>query len=78
MGREYVMDRLEGGMAVLVAKADGSVRDVRPEELPAGAQPGMTLVEEGGAWRTDEEDAARRAERIREKMGRLFARRPGQ
>lgn len=74
MANRYVVDRFEGDVAVLTPRGGGAPRDIARSELPAGTRPGTTLVDDDGTWQADEVDTVGRAERIHEKMARLFSR----
>ena len=66
----YVLDRLEGALAVL----EGRQRtwDVPLSALPPDAVPGDTLVWDGTRFHRDEQDTAARKARIDGAMHRLF------
>jgi hypothetical protein len=76
---QWVIDRIEDGIAVLEAVAaegdDAPEAVERPKkELPKGAREGHVLTDggvAGGALRIDKEETAARAARIRERLERL-------
>ncbi len=61
----FIIDRLEGDVAVLEA-ADAGFLDVPASELPEGAKRGDSLVREEGAWRVDAETTEERWKRLEE------------
>lgn len=69
---QYVVDRFEGNLAVLVSKQDSSVKNVERGLLPEGVEAGWTVFEEGGCWLADLDDTLSRKERIRAKMAEVF------
>ena len=72
MALEYVIDRLEGDIAVLVDKSNRRPRNVNASELPAGATVGDTVVDECGKWSIDSADSEARADAIKDKMASVF------
>ena len=66
----YVLDRLEGGVAVL--KGKGGTWDVPASALPPDAQPGDTLRWDGTHFHRDTQDTLARKARIDSAMSRLF------
>jgi len=71
---KYVIDRIEGGHAMLENAQTLDIVSLPEEELPSGAKPGHTLVNMGGKWQIDHEDTEARRERISEKFARLKGR----
>lgn len=67
----YIVDRLEGAVAVL-ERDDLVLVDVPLSELPENVRQHDCLVEENGEWRVDHERTTERKRRIEEKMRRLF------
>jgi hypothetical protein len=80
----YVVDRIEGKVAVVVAE-DGSELDVPRRGLPKGSREGTVLRIDAAAGETpdwgqaviDEAEGARRLERARETLRRLSKTDPG-
>jgi len=73
----WAIDRIEGGIAVLVADDGSGTTEVPLDSLPSGSQEGSVLRDTGGGWVLDEEA---RAERLRQggaAMGGLRTRDPG-
>ncbi len=69
---KYVLDRVEEGIAVLQAQNGNLVR-LPLSALPAGAEEGSVLREEGGAFVPDEAAAeARRAALLALQQALLF------
>ena len=67
----YIVDRIEGGVAVL-ERDDLELVDVPLSELPEGVRQHDCLEEDGGSWRMDLDRTSERKRRIEEKMRRLF------
>ena len=59
----WAIDRIEGGIAVLVADDGSGTTEVPLASLPPGSQEGSVLRDTGGGWALDEEA---RAERLRQ------------
>ena len=74
MALEYVVDRIEDDVAVLIDKKNKRPRNVDVEKLPKGVKEGMTLVDTCGTWSIDKDDAQGRSEKIDAKMKDLFRR----
>lgn len=70
-GQRAVLDRFEGGLAVLTGE-DGTDFTADRGELPDGAASGDSLVWHDGCWYADEADTDVRRQRIAEKRRRLF------
>lgn len=68
----YVVDRLEGDMAVLVAD-DRSKLDVPLAQLPEGTREGACLTRRAnGSWAPAPAEETKRRQRIQAKMDNLF------
>ena len=72
MALTYVVDRIEGETAVLVDSANKRPRNVAVADLPKGAKPGTTLVDDCGKWSVDAKGTEARAAAVDEKMANLF------
>jgi hypothetical protein len=73
----WAIDRIEGGIAVLIADDGSGTTEVPLDSLPPGSREGSVLRDTGGGWVLDEEA---RAERLRQggaAMGGLRTRDPG-
>lgn len=68
----YIVDRIEGGVAVL-ERDDLAFEDVSLSELPEGTAQHDCLELEAGTWRIDRERTEERKRTIAEKMGNLFS-----
>lgn len=68
----YIVDRIEGGVAVL-ERDDLAFEDVPLSELPEGTAQHDCLEFEGGTWRIDRERTEERKRTIAVKMARLFS-----
>lgn len=68
----YIVDRIEGGVAVL-ERDDLAFEDVPLSELPAGTVRHDCLELEGGVWRIDRERTEERKRLVAEKMRGLFS-----
>lgn len=69
---EYILDRLEGNMAVL--EGQDRLWDIPWSQLSPETAPGDVLTWDGQAWAIDREKTQARKERIQQKMRRLFGR----
>lgn len=67
----YIVDRIEGAVAVL-ERDDLEIVDVPLSELPGGVRQHDCLEEVGGAWQIDRDRTAERKRRIEDKMRMLF------
>jgi hypothetical protein len=70
----WVIDRIEGGVAVLESTETEETEERPKKVLPKGAKEGQVLTDDGaagGALRIDVEETAARAARIRERFERL-------
>ena len=67
----YIVDRLEGGFAVL-ERDDLALVNVPLHDLPEGVCQHDCLVREGGEWLVDHERTIERKRCIEEKMRKLF------
>jgi hypothetical protein len=71
---QWVIDRIEGGIAVLESAETDETVERPKKDLPKGAKEGQVLTDDGsagGALRIDLEETAARAARIRERFERL-------
>jgi uncharacterized membrane protein len=83
--RIFVVDRIEGGLLVLVADDDAATHTVRRSDLPSGCDEGAVLrvpIDSGGQpqWSAAVVDEALRRERfdaMRKQLDRLKGRDPG-
>ena len=67
----YVIDRIEGKVAVLVEDT-GEKQDVPRSSLPEGARERSCLKKSGDAFLLDEAETTRRRQRIESKLQALF------
>lgn len=67
----YVIDRIEGGIAVLVGDS-GEKAEIPLSDLPAGAHEGSCLRPHGQGFALDEDEEAARKRRIERKLNSLF------
>ena len=74
MSLEYVIDRIEGDIAVLIDKGNKRPRNVKASELPASASVGDTVIDECGSWSVGVADSEARADAIKDKMSSVFKR----
>jgi hypothetical protein len=71
---QWVIDRIEDGVAVLENTETGEESERPKKELPKGAKEGQVLTDDGvagGSLRIDKEETAARSARIRERFERL-------
>lgn len=66
-----IVDRLEGAFAICEMD-DQSMQQIARSELPAEVKEGDVLVMVDGAYAIDVKQTAQRADRIAQKMKRLF------
>jgi hypothetical protein len=75
MTRIVVIDRIEGGIAVLIPDDDGQALHVSTTELPAGTGEGdcLRMEERGGMmmFQRAPDESERRRRQIRSKLDRL-------
>jgi len=67
----FCVDRIEGDVAVLSGDG-GETVNVPLASLPEGVREGDVLRYDDGVWVPDPDETARRAERVRGKLNRLF------
>jgi len=73
---QWVIDRIEDGVAVLENTETDETLERPKKELPKSAKEGQVLTDDGvagGALRIDKEETVARAARIRERFERLKA-----
>ncbi len=70
-GSIRVIDRIEGGIAVLVGDS-GEKAEVPLADLPSGALEGSCLRPHGRGFALDEDEEAARKRRIERKLNSLF------
>lgn len=70
-GSIRVIDRIEGGIAVLVGDS-GEKAEIPLSDLPAGAHEGSCLRPHGQGFALDEDEEAARKRRIERKLNSLF------
>jgi hypothetical protein len=71
---QWVIDRIEDGVAVLENTETGEESERPKKELPKGVKEGQVLTDDGvagGSLRIDKEETAARAARMRERFERL-------
>ena len=67
----YVIDRIEGDVAVLIEDTGGK-QDVPRNSLPKGAREGSCLKKNEDTFLLDEAETERREQRIESKLQALF------
>lgn len=69
----YILDRFEGGLAVIEASEGGAVNwlHLPRHALPENAREGDVLLREGESWRVDEAAAQARREALRARFASL-------
>ncbi|MDR2686747.1 MAG: DUF3006 domain-containing protein [Oscillospiraceae bacterium] len=68
----YIVDRIEGGLAVC-EREDGGLEEFPLRELPQGVREGGVLVLQGGAWVLDLQAEQERRARLFERQEGLFS-----
>ena len=74
-GTRYVIDRIESGIAVLVADC-GETFEISVDELPEAYGEGSILLFDNGLWSLDERESARRRQELNTRLQGLFDRKP--
>ena len=70
--RVYIIDRFEGSFAVC-EEENGETIGLERARIPREAEEGDVLIHEAGVFRIDREQTARRREKMRRKLDRLWA-----
>jgi len=69
---KYTIDRIEGNFAVCEKFSTKEIVNISLVELPVGIKEGMIIKYENGVYLIDREETNNTANRIREKMNRLW------
>ena len=67
----YILDRIEGTVAVLLHQADDTVLELPAADLPCGSHEGSVLRLCGGLWTLDTEAEKNRRESLRNRLKML-------
>jgi len=70
----YVVDRIEDGIAVLECIQTNEVIEMPRGELPKGCREGLMLQKGSGGYAIDQEATKKRREMIQSKLDRLLKR----
>lgn len=70
MSKLYIIDRFEGGFAVV--EYGGEMLNIRREDLPENAKSGDVLTRRDGRFAIDESGTAARRDEIRRLQDELF------
>jgi len=70
----YLIDRIEGGIAVLEAVTTNEIIEVPKENLPKTAREGHVLRKDGDTYTIDREATNKRREQLRERLENILKR----
>ena len=72
MNEKWVIDRMEGNIAICEERNTGKKKEIAKEQLPEGAKEGSVLKQENGKYVLDRKAQQEIEERIEEKMNNLW------
>ena len=72
MDEKWVIDRMEGNIAICEERNTGKKKEIAKEQLPEGAKEGSVLKQENEKYVLDKETQKEIEERIRQKMDNLW------
>ncbi len=72
MNEKWVIDRIEGNIAICEERNTGKKKEIAKEQLPEGAKEGSVLKQENGKYVLDRKAQQEIEERIEEKMNNLW------
>lgn len=68
----YVLDRIEGDIALLIGQADSGILEVPAEDLPCGCREGSLLQHTDEGWKNDLAAELLRRQTMEEKLRNLL------
>ena len=72
MNEKWVIDRIEGNIAICEERSTGKKKEIAKEQLPEGAKEGSVLKQENGKYVLDRKAQQEIEERIGRKMNNLW------
>jgi len=71
---EYIIDRIEDGIAVLENKS-GEIIELPRKDLPKGAREGQCLIKEGEGYAIDRAGTEKRKAEMKARLDRILGKR---
>jgi len=69
---EYIVDRIESGIAICSCVQTGENLIIKKHELPKKIKEGDVLTKDGDGYKVDEEQTKKRLGNLTKRMNRLF------
>ncbi|MCL2360180.1 MAG: DUF3006 domain-containing protein [Defluviitaleaceae bacterium] len=69
---EYIIDRIEDGIAVIESKTTGEIIELPKKALPRGAREGQMLIKEGDSFIIDKAGTEKRRAEMRARLDKIL------